>query len=199
MNSKLLLKEYFALCPNGICDIGFLTEEEIKIKKNGATILTGILQSANKKNGNGRIYSREILSREDENFQKAIRERRSIGECDHPDSSDISLKNASHMILRTFWKGDDLYGVIKILSTPAGQILEGLIKDGVQLGISSRGLGSLKEGPQGAMVQEDFSLITYDIVNTPSTPNAFLIPESQARNYFSKADRINRLLREIVK
>ena len=120
--------------------------------------------------------------------------------CDHPEDSVVNLKNASHMVLRTWWKGSDVWGTIKVLKhTPAGQTLEGLIKDGVQLGVSSRGLGSLQESPQGAIVQEDFQLICFDMVSEPSTPNAYMIPENKTRQYFTKADRINRMLNEIVR
>ena len=198
--TKLVLREYHALCPTGVCDINVLNEAEIRLKNDGYTILTGILQSANKKNHNGRIYSRNILEREVENYQKAIRERRATGELDHPDDSVINLKNVSHMVLRTWWKGDDVWGSIKVLkNTPSGKILEGLIKDGVQVGISSRGLGSLQDTHQGSMVQEDFQLICMDIVSEPSTPNAYMIPESKIREITSRADRINRLLNEIVR
>ena len=200
MTDKRLLVEYHSLCPDGVCDISVLNEAEMHLKNDGYMILTGILQSANKKNGNGRIYGREILAREMENYQKAINEHRSTGELDHPDDSVINLKNASHMVLRTFWKGDDVWGTIKVLkNTPSGKILEGLIKDGVQLGVSSRGLGSLRDTPEGSLVQEDFQLICFDMVSEPSTPNAYMIPESKIREMTSKADRINRLLNEIVR
>jgi hypothetical protein len=197
--SKLLLKEFQELDYNNPSNDSVLNEEERKLKEEGYFILSGIIQSANRLNGNGRVYSRKILEREMDNYQKVIRERRSTGELDHADSFEVNLKNASHLILRAFWHNDDVYGIIKVLkNTPSGKILEGLLKDGVQLGISSRALGSLKETPQGAMVQDDLQLICFDIVNEPSTPNAYLIPESRTRNIFTKADRLNRLLNDIT-
>lgn len=205
MKDKLLLREYNALCPDGVCDVTLLTEAERKLKDGGYKILTGIFQSANKKNGNGRVYGRGILEREFNNYQKIIRERRALGEIDHPDESVVNLKNASHMVLRTFWQGDDLWGTIKVLkNTPAGKILEGLIMDGVQLGISSRGLGSLEETNEGAMVQEDFQLICMDIVSEPSTENAFMKLQeakkvSVSEDVFTKADRLNRILNDITR
>jgi len=120
--------------------------------------------------------------------------------CDHPDDSVVNLKNASHMVLRTFWKGPELWGTIQVLSTPSGKILEALINDGVQLGISSRGLGSVDESGSSIIVQEDFALIAFDCVSDPSTPGAFMMKESKMpiREALSKADRINRLLTNIV-
>lgn len=196
----VLLREFYSLCPNGICDIGLLTEDEKRMRNDGYTILTGILQSADKKNGNGRVYRRKILEREMENYQKAIRERRSTGELDHSNESIINLKNASHLILRTWWDGNDVMGVIKVLkSTPSGQTLEGLMKDGVQVGISSRGLGSLSETNNGLVVEDDFQLICFDIVENPSNFGSFMhVNESKIKEYFTKADRINRLLNEIL-
>lgn len=203
---KKLLIEYNALCPDGICNIDVLNEEERRLKKDGYYILTGILQAADTKNGNGRIYPRKILEREINNYQKAIREKRAIGECDHPNLETVSLQNASHMVLRTWWNGDDVWGSVKVLkNTPAGQILEGLLKDGVQLGISSRGLGTVDETPDGIIVKEDFQLIAFDIVSEPSTPDAYMflkegkeIKNINEKEIFSKADRINRCLNDIL-
>lgn len=197
----MLLREFNALCPNGICDISLLTEAERKMQQDGRIILTGILQRANTKNGNRRIYSRKILEREDNNYQKLIRENRALGECDHPDTEIVELQNASHRILRTFWKGDELWGIIQLLTTPKGKILEALVSDGVQLGISSRGLGSVQEANTGdIIVQEDFQLVAYDMVSDPSTPGAFMLKEAKMplRQAFTKADRIYRLLNNIL-
>jgi len=200
MSKIKLLREYNALCENGICDITLLNEAEQAMQRNGRIILTGVLQRADTENGNGRIYSKRILEREDRNFQKLIRENRALGEIDHPDDSVVNLKNASHKVLRTFWKGPELWGTIQVLSTPSGKILEALINDGVQLGISSRGLGSVDESGSSIIVQEDFALIAYDMVSDPSTPGAFMMKESKMpiREALSRADRINRLLTNIV-
>lgn len=199
--SKLLLREYHALCPDGVCQISLLTEEEKHLRANGKMILTGILQSADKINGNNRIYPRSVLAREVENYQKLVKERRALGELDHPDTEVVELKNASHCVLRTWWEGNDVWGSIQVLNTPSGKILQELVNDQIQLGVSSRSLGSLKESSQGSIVQDDLALICWDIVQDPSTRGAFMrlseskIPE---KKIFSKADRINRLLNKIT-
>lgn len=197
---KLLLREWFALCEGGVCQ-DFLTEEEKRMVKNGNTILTGVLQKSDTKNHNGRIYPRRILEREVENYQKAVRERRALGECDHPDDSVINLKNVSHVIREMWWEGQDLMGKVELLPTPSGKILETLVQSGVNLGISSRGLGSVNETTDGTMVQEDFQLICFDVVSEPSTPGAYIHPlrENKTKQTFSKADRIYRALNSIVK
>ncbi|MDP3986710.1 MAG: primosomal protein [Nanoarchaeota archaeon] len=201
MSQKVLLREYFSLCPDGSCRVDLLTEQEKKLKNDGKIILSGILQRANAKNGNKRVYAREILQREDRNYQKLINENRALGECDHPDSEIVNLKNASHVIKRTFWDGDDLYGIIQVLSTPSGKILEALVNDGVMLGISSRGLGSVTESKNGTMVNDDFILVAYDIVSDPSTEGAFMrLNESKLRekDVLTRADRIYRSLNTIL-
>lgn len=203
MSKIKLLREYYALCPDGRCDITLLNEAERQMQNSGKTILTGIFQRADQENGNGRIYSKRILEREDRNYQKLIREKRALGELDHPDDSVVNLRNASHRVLRTFWKGPELWGTIHVLSTPSGQILEALINDGVMVGISSRGLGSVDESGSSIIVQEDFLLIAMDIVSDPSTAGAFMIKEARD-NYLkktgliTKSDRIYRLLNSIL-
>jgi hypothetical protein len=201
--NKILLKEFFSLCEGESCNIGLLTEGERKLKNDGFMILTGILQRADFRNQNGRIYKKNILEREIENYQKSIREARSYGELDHCDEAVINLKNTSHMIIRTFWNGDDVMGVIKVLKTPSGAILEGIVKSGGTIGISSRALGSLKESPQGSIVGEDLEIICWDAVSQPSVQNAYLhLNESRqydSKRIFTKADRINRILNNILK
>ena len=173
--SKELLQEYFELCPEGRCPVDVLTESERKRAMNeGAVYLVGVCQKAGTKNGNGRVYRKETLQREVENYQKAIRERRSLGELDHPDDSVINLKNASHLVTKMWWQGDDVMGKIEVLNTPSGNILKDLIKAGVKLGISSRGLGSVKQEKGSTIVEDDFQLICFDMVSEPSTPGAFL-------------------------
>jgi len=117
------------------------------IKENdGKLIVRGVLQRAEAKNQNGRIYPRETLMREADKYSKTqIKERRALGELDHPDSSVVNLNNVSHNILEMHWKDDDLVGTVEVLGTPAGNILKELFKAGIKLGISSRGLGSVKE------------------------------------------------------
>jgi len=152
-----------------------LTESERKKAMNdGAVYLVGVCQKAATKNGNGRVYRKETLERELENYQRAIQERRSLGELDHPDDSVINLKNASHLVTKMWWKGDDVMGKIEVLDTPSGKILKDLIKAGVKLGISSRGLGSVKQERGETIVEDDFQLICFDMVSEPSTPGAYL-------------------------
>jgi len=149
----------------------------------GRLIVNGVLQRAEAKNQNGRVYPLETLMREAENYSKVqIAERRALGELDHPDSSVVNLNNASHNILEMHWKGNDLLGTVEVLGTPAGNILKELFKSGIKLGISSRGLGSVKEihedeGGDTVEVQPDFELIAFDFVSNPSTHGAFMHPK----------------------
>ena len=130
---------------------------------------------------------------------KVVDENRACGELDHPEDSVVNLKNASHMVTSLWWEGKDLMGKIKVLSTPSGKILESLINDGVKLGISSRGLGSVRESQGKTLVEDDFQLICFDIVSEPSTQGAYMMMnESKEKQIWSKADRINRLLNDIV-
>ncbi len=180
---------------------------EIKesMERNGGKImLKGILQRANTVNQNGRIYPKSVLEREILNYQKFIRENRALGECDHPESSVIELKNASHIVREAHMEGDDVYGSVELLDTPSGQILKSLVVSGVTLGISSRGVGSVK--PQGGnqIVQEDFQLICFDMVSEPSTPGAFMMKEGRnirpadLDRTFTRSDRINRIFNDIT-
>jgi hypothetical protein len=175
--SKDLLREYFELCPEGRCPVERLTEAEKRNISNGSVYLVGICQKAGTKNGNGRIYRKETLQREVENYQKAISERRSLGELDHPDDSVINLKNASHLVTKMWWDGDSVMGKIEVLDTPSGKILKQLVTSGIKLGISSRGMGSVKQEKGSTIVEDDFQLICFDMVSEPSTPNAFLSPQ----------------------
>jgi|TARA_Y100000296_G_scaffold10780_2_gene12503 hypothetical protein len=198
MSDKLLLREYFALQEQ---DQELLTESERALAKDGSVFLTGKLQEAGVKNGNGRIYRRDILEREMKNFQKQINERRSVGELDHPEDSVINLKNTSHIITEAWWDGDAVMGKVQLLNTPSGQILKNLVQDNVALGLSSRGLGTVSETNEATQVNDDFQLICFDVVSEPSTPGAYMsIMENKNRvkDVFSKADRINRLLNDIV-
>ncbi len=197
--SKVLLREYYELCPGGICQ-DLLTEEEKKQVANGAVIMTGILQKADTRNGNGRVYPLKILGREMENYQKLIKESRALGELDHPEDSVINLKNASHLVTETWWDGDTVMGKVRILDTPSGTILKSLMEGGVKLGISSRGLGSVRESNGETIVEDDFQLICFDFVSEPSTPNAYMTPRMMEgkENPLSKADRVNRMLNSIT-
>ncbi len=161
-------------------------------------ILTGKLQAADQKNGNGRIYPEKVLKREVKNYEKLIKERRALGELDHPEDSVVNLKNASHLVRRVWWDGKDVMGTVEILNTPSGQILRSLVESGVKLGISSRGLGSTKEVSGKTMVQDDFQLVCFDFVSEPSTTGAFMMKEGKNNENFTKADKINRALNSIL-
>jgi len=179
MNKKYVLQEFMNLDYSD----ELLNEEEKEGNRKGLhLVLAGKIQSAGQKNGNGRIYPKTILEREIKNYEKLVREGRAIGELDHPDSSVVELKNASHLVTEVWWKGDDVMGKMKILDTPAGKIAKDLVKGGVQLGISSRGLGSTREEGGTTMVEDDFQLLCFDLVSEPST----------------KADRINRALNDVM-
>ena len=177
MATKNLLVDYmtFDVTPSQI-------NESIK-NNDGRLIVKGVLQRAEAKNQNGRVYPRETLVREAKKYAETnIAERRALGELDHPDSSVVNLNNVSHNILEMHWKGDDLLGTVEVLGTPAGNILKELFKSGIKLGISSRGMGSVKEltneddGDPTVQVQRDFELIAFDFVSNPSTHGAFLSP-----------------------
>jgi len=177
--SKQLLQEYIELCPEGRCPVHILTESEKRKVMDGAVYLVGICQRAGVKNGNGRVYRKETLQREVENYQKAIGERRSLGELDHPDDSVINLKNASHLATKMWWDGESVMGKFEVLDTPSGKILKELVRSNVKLGISSRGLGSVKSEKGKTIVEDDFQLICFDMVSEPSTPNAYLSPTKE--------------------
>ena len=196
--SKYLLREYYELCAGGVCQ-DLLSESEKAEVKNGAVFLSGIMQRVDEQNGNGRVYPRNVLMREVKNYMKVVKENRACGELDHPEDSVVNLKNASHMVKDLWWEGKDLMGKIKVLSTPAGKILESLVNDGVTLGISSRALGSVHEQSGKTIVEDDLQLICFDIVSEPSTQGAFMqLSESKIKQPYSKADRINRLLNDII-
>jgi len=152
-------------------------------ENNGKLVVKGVLQRAEAKNQNGRVYPREILVREskkyDENF---VKQNRALGELDHPDSSVVNLQNVSHNVKEMHFEGDNLVGTCEILTTPSGNILRELFKNGIKLGISSRGLGSVvmvqeANGDTVSKVGDDFELIAFDFVSNPSTHGAFLYPE----------------------
>ena len=166
----------------------------------GNLMVEGRLQTAETKNGNGRRYPREILEREVERYKDGpIRENRALGELDHPDSQIINLKNVSHNIKDIWWDGNDVVGKIEILPTPSGNILTQLFKNGITVGVSSRGMGSLKPIGETQEVQDDFELLCWDFVSTPSTPGAYVHPISEGlvpvtANY----TKINEIITEIL-
>jgi hypothetical protein len=201
MSEKKILREWYA--------IEYKPELLREAKAAGKPYtLSGVIQRAGTKNQNGRVYPKNILGREVENYEKAIRDRRALGELDHPESSTISLSNVSHIITKSWWDGDTVMGNIEVLNTPKGQILQNLLDAGVTIGISSRGVGSTEKRRMAEgdvdMVNDDFQLICYDVVSEPSTPGAFLFREGKSidldpKKTWTKADRIYRALNEITR
>jgi|TARA_R100000149_G_scaffold50592_1_gene21165 hypothetical protein len=155
-------------------------------ENNGKLVVKGVLQRAEAKNQNGRIYPRETLVREAKKYMKEfVNEKRAMGELDHPESSVVNLQNVSHNITEMHFEGDNLLGTVEILTTPSGNILRELFKNGIKLGISSRGMGSVEtvtedSGDQVVKVQPDFELIAFDFVSNPSTHGAFMYPMNES-------------------
>jgi hypothetical protein len=173
---------------------------------NKSVVVQGVLQRANAKNQNGRVYPKDILEREVQKYdQNFVKERRALGELDHPDSSVVNLQNVSHNVVEMMWSGDDLMGKVEILPTPNGNILKQLMKAGIKLGISSRGLGSVRKNVRenADEVQDDFELIAFDFVSNPSTRGAFMFPvgslkESVQRRVANRYENIENLIRDII-
>ena len=154
-------------------DVKFLTEKKEDGTK--SVYIEGIFMQAEKPNRNGRIYGRGIMEREVQKYQELINEKRSLGELGHPPNPSINLNQVSHMITGLKFEGNDIYGKAKILDTPMGKIAKNFIEEGVRLGVSSRGLGSVRMNKEGVNeVQDDFHLATVDIVADPSAPDAFV-------------------------
>jgi len=197
--SKVLLREYYELCEGGVCQ-DLLTEDEKRYVSDGGMILSGIMQKADHVNGNGRVYPHKVLMKEIKNYSKLVKERRALGELDHPEDSVINLRNASHLVTDIWMEGKDVKGKIKVLDTPSGKVLQELVRAEVNVGISSRGMGSVTESNGQTMVEDDFQLICFDMVSEPSTPGAFMMKEAKdyKNEVFTKADRINRLLNEVL-
>lgn len=174
------------------------------IEKNGGRLIVqGPVQRAGAINQNGRSYPKPILEREATKYtQTEIAQNRALGELDHPESSVVNLRNASHNILQLEWKGDELWAKIEILNTPSGNILKELFKAGITLGISSRGLGSVTQLDEDTSeVQDDFQLICWDFVSNPSTQGAFMKPISEGKQIKikeSKSQKAERLIHEII-
>jgi hypothetical protein len=184
-----------------------LFEGRINEDTSGRTLVKGILQRAVAENQNGRVYPLPILQREAKKYETLIKERRALGELDHPDSSVINLKNVSHNVREIWWEGNDLCGTVEILPTPSGNILKELLRAGILLGISSRGMGSVTPMGEGKVkVGEDFELIGWDFVSNPSTHGAFMTPMNESVNRQLKEQAIvcgdfckaQDLMREII-
>jgi hypothetical protein len=180
-------------------------DESIK-ENDGRLIVKGVLQRAEAKNQNGRVYPREVLLKEVSKYlEEQVSERRALGELDHPESSVVNLNNASHNVIEMHWDGDDLLGTVEVLSTPSGNILKELFKSGIKLGISSRGLGSVepvneKNGEDGAVeVQPDFELIAFDFVSNPSTHGAFMRPVNEGVEKQKPENKIESIINSIMR
>jgi len=183
---------------------------EQAIKNNETLVVTGVLQRAEAKNQNGRVYPKDILAREVEVYMNGpVKENRAMGELDHPESSVINLQNVSHTVKKCWWDGDDVMGNVEVLNTPAGNILKALFASGITVGISSRGMGSVEENiNEGTVeVQDDFELLCWDFVSTPSTHGAFMKPKnrdsvmnesiiSSVSEY--KYTNVNNIIRDII-
>ena len=179
------------------------------MSKSGNVFVEGILATVEVKNGNGRYYKRELWEREIDNFTRKIQMKstETVGELDHPDSQVINLKNASHAIREIWWRGDEIYGRIEIFSdmgdlgTTSGRIAGALVKNGLIIGISSRGMGSLKQMGEVMEVQDDFELLTWDLVSNPSNPDSWMkngaLNESRT-TYLDQYARTNTLITEIL-
>ena len=158
-----------------------LFEGKVNEDSSGRTLVKGVLQRSGAENQNGRVYPREVLEREINKYQTLVKERRALGELDHPDSSVINLKNVSHNIKEVHWEGNDVIGTVEILPTPSGNILKELLRAGILLGISSRGMGSTEPMKDNKLlVGEDFELIGWDFVSNPSTHGAFMTPMNES-------------------
>ena len=176
------------------------------IKENdGRLIVKGVLQRAESKNQNGRVYPREVLLKEVSKYlDEQVAERRALGELDHPESSVVNLNNASHNVIEMHWDGDDLLGTVEVLSTPSGNILKELFKSGIKLGISSRGLGSVepvneKNGDDTVEVQPDFELIAFDFVSNPSTHGAFMRPVNEGVEKQKPETKVESIINSIMR
>jgi hypothetical protein len=173
----------------------------------GARNLTvqGVVQRADSENANRRVYPRRILEKEVEKYiATSIAENRALGELDHPESTVINLKNVSHNIKKLWWDGDDLMGEIEVLPTPSGNILFQLFANNITVGISSRGMGSVQALGEGTVeVQDDFELLCWDFVSTPSTQGAFMTPTGLNENFNpnlnpSKYSKVNSIISDII-
>lgn len=197
--SKSLLIEYSIFTPK-------TTQLTEGVKGARNLIVEGVVQRADSKNQNGRVYPKPILQKEVEKYiATSIAENRALGELDHPESTVINLKNVSHNIKKLWWEGDDLMGKIEILPTPSGNILRELFANNITVGISSRGMGSVQPLGEGTVeVQDDFELLAWDFVSTPSTQGAFMRPVGLSESYnpnatgISKYSKVNSIISDII-
>ena len=173
---------------------------EKHISEAGNPLVEGILATAEIKNGNGRFYSKDLWEREIDKYRILVEEHRALGELDHPDETIINLKNVSHNIRDMWWEGNNVMGKIELLPTPSGNILKALIESGITVGVSSRGMGSLKPMGEVQEVQDDFELLCWDFVSTPSNPDSFmhLVKEGMEISQSNKYQKLNSIITEIL-
>ena len=190
---KKVLVETQIFKPKGL----MLTEG--KLSNRGNPMVEGILATAEVKNGNGRYYPRELWEREIDKYMESVKQNRALGELDHPESSIINLKNVSHNITEMWWDGDEVYGKIEILPTPSGNILKALIENNITVGVSSRGMGSLEDRGGVLEVQDDFELLCWDFVSTPSNPGSYMeIVTEGKKAQINKYQGVNSIVNEIL-
>ena len=181
-----------------------LTLSESKGIPNGRMRIKGKLQESDVKNGNGRVYPREVLEREAKKYAEGpIADNTALGELDHPESSIVNLNNVSHNIKRIWWEGNDLMGELELLNTPSGKIAQEIISAGIPLGISSRGMGSVQQIGETVEVQDDFELLCWDLVSVPSTPGAYMKKLSEGKQVQTEStdkdySKVSSLLTEII-
>ena len=191
---KEVLIETQSFTPKG------LVLSEGKVSDRGNPLVRGVLATVEVKNGNGRYYSKELWKREIDKYMQVVKERRAMGELDHPESSIINLKNVSHNIIAINFDGDNIMGTIELLPTPSGNILKELFKNDITVGVSSRGMGSLQDKGGVLEVQDDFELLCWDFVSTPSNPGSYMYPinESLESENLNPYQKINKIISEIL-
>lgn len=162
--------------------------------------IKGKLQEAEVKNGNGRVYPMNILRKQVDMYTKGpVATRTATGELDHPESSIINLNNVSHIITKVWWEGNDVMGELELLNTPSGKIAQEIVLAGIPLGISSRGMGSVKQLGETVEVQDDFELLCWDLVSVPSTPGAYMsLSEGKTTQVSKDYSKVNGLITEII-
>jgi hypothetical protein len=169
----------------------------------GVFEVTGVMQRANAKNQNGRVYTKDTLKREVEKYiESFVKVGNAYGELDHPESPIVSLKNASHVVKDLWWNGDDLMGKVELLNTPSGNIVKEIIKGGHTIGISSRGTGSVQQTSEGTlMVQPDFELVCWDFVSNPSTHGAFMnqVSLNEVKQVVDRYSKLHNIIGDILR
>lgn len=164
----------------------------------GNPVVEGILATVETINENGRFYKKSIWEREIDKYKQLVAEKRALGELDHPDSMNINLKNVCHNITDLWWDGKNIMGKLEILPTPSGQIVKNLIDNGITLGVSSRGTGTLQQRNGVNEVQDDFELLCWDFVSTPSNPGSFVHRISESKEFKSTPSAIHNTISELL-